>query len=81
MADQEKTTGTSIGVESEDTRTDRKLKAKIEEALRVGRYLVTVSLWEDGEIRHQAILKSFPKRDVIPTLEHIVDRARREQLW
>lgn len=59
-------------------RADRKLVDLVKQATEVGRYMVTFSIWDEGTVFHTQITKSFPTRDMIPSMEHHLDKTRRD---
>lgn len=62
---------------------DRELRQLMEDAIENGNYMAIVARvdFKEGKVMHVRVSKNFPKRDVLPTLRHWVERAEREKLW
>ena len=55
-------------------------RQKIGEAMRSGRYFITVTTYDEttGQLNHWYGYKNFPKDDVLPTLEHFANSMQEE---
>lgn len=53
--------------------SDFETREKIGNAMRKGRYFVTVTTYDEetGKLEHWYGYKNFPREDIMPTLEHL----------
>jgi len=51
------------------------LRRFIDEAMKSGKYFITVTFVDGKELKHYYLTQRFPKDDLIPTLEHIAQQV------